>query len=150
MQLKCRNTFCGLCLAFMIYTACWLEVASLDYMCVCVCVSVCKRKREKELWRKWLGLVETQWYCVPVAQWKSIALAAQKVVVQFPGNTHTDKKCITWMHCKSLWIIASAKCINVNVVKEDINVNPKCAEEAYSYHTDSKGLLTLSCLYIGV
>ncbi len=25
------------------------------------------------------------------------------------------QKCITWMHCKSLWIKASAKCINVNV-----------------------------------
>ncbi len=25
------------------------------------------------------------------------------------------KKCIAWMHCKSLWIKASAKCINVNV-----------------------------------
>ncbi len=36
--------------------------------------------------------------------------------VQFPGNTHTDKKkCITRMHCKSLWIKVSAKCINVNV-----------------------------------
>ncbi len=26
-----------------------------------------------------------------------------------------DKKCIAWMHCKSLWIKASAKYINVNV-----------------------------------
>ncbi len=25
-------------------------------------------------------------------------------------------KCIAWMHCKSLWIKASAKCINVNVI----------------------------------
>ncbi len=25
------------------------------------------------------------------------------------------KTCIAWMHCKSLWIKASAKCINVNV-----------------------------------
>ncbi len=30
-------------------------------------------------------------------------------------NTHSDKTCIAWMHCKSLWIKASAKCINVNV-----------------------------------
>ncbi len=29
-------------------------------------------------------------------------------------GTHTDKKCIAWMHCKLLWIKASAKCINVN------------------------------------
>ncbi len=25
---------------------------------------------------------------------------------------HTDKKCIAWMQCKSLWIKASAKCTN--------------------------------------
>ncbi len=32
-------------------------------------------------------------------------------------GTHilTKKMFITWMHCKSLWIKASAKCINVNV-----------------------------------
>ncbi len=39
----------------------------------------------------------------------------QVTVLHFPGNTHTDKKCIAWMHCKSLWIKVSAKCINVNV-----------------------------------
>ncbi len=32
---------------------------------------------------------------VPVAQWQSIALAALSLWVQFPGNTHTDNKCIT-------------------------------------------------------
>ncbi len=48
--------------------------------------------------------------------------AAQRLWVRFPGNTHTDKKCITLMHCKSLWIKASAKCINVNV-KEPFGVH---------------------------
>ncbi len=45
---------------------------------------------------------------VPVAQW-----------FQFPGNTHTDEKqyILNALHCKSLWIKASAKCINVNVLK---------------------------------
>ncbi len=33
----------------------------------------------------------------------------------FIPREHTYKTCITWMHCKSLWIKASAKCINVNV-----------------------------------
>ncbi len=34
----------------------------------------------------------------------------------------TDKKkCIAWMHCKSLWIKASAKCINVNVNVDDFD-----------------------------
>ncbi len=36
--------------------------------------------------------------------------------VWFTRNTHTDKKCIAWMHCKSLWIKASDKC---NVVTFD-------------------------------
>jgi len=40
---------------------------------------------------------------VPAAQWLSIALAAQKFVGSIPRE-----------HCKSLWIKASAKCINVN------------------------------------
>ncbi len=30
-------------------------------------------------------------------------------------HTYWQYKCIAWMHCKSLWIKASAKCINVNV-----------------------------------
>ncbi len=35
-------------------------------------------------------------------------------------GTHILKiKCIAWMHCKSLWIKASAKCINVNVTERD-------------------------------
>ncbi len=32
-------------------------------------------------------------------------------------NILIKKKCIAWMHCKSLWIKASAKCINVIVGK---------------------------------
>ncbi len=31
-------------------------------------------------------------HSAPVAQWLSIALAAQRLWVQFPGNTHTEKK----------------------------------------------------------
>ncbi len=45
---------------------------------------------------------------------RALGLQLKRLWVQFPGNTHTDKKCIAWMHCKSLWIKASAKCINVN------------------------------------
>ncbi len=33
--------------------------------------------------------------CIPVAQWWSIALAVQRLWVQFPGNTHTDNTRIT-------------------------------------------------------
>ncbi len=41
----------------------------------------------------------------------------KKVIVTFYNTCfyHSDKTCIAWMHCKSLWIKASAKCINVNV-----------------------------------
>ncbi len=34
----------------------------------------------------------------------------------FDSQEHTDNTCITRMHCKSLWIKASAKCVNVNVI----------------------------------
>ncbi len=50
-----------------------------------------------------------------MAQWYRIAIAAQRLWVRFPGNTHTDKKniCITWIG-KSLWIKVFDKCIHVN------------------------------------
>ncbi len=32
-------------------------------------------------------------------------------------GTHTDNKCIICVHCKLLWIKASAKCINVNLAR---------------------------------
>ncbi len=34
------------------------------------------------------------------------------------------KKFIAWKHCKSLWIKASAKCINVNTLLESVEVTP--------------------------
>ncbi len=45
---------------------------------------------------------------------RALRYQCKRLWVQFPGNTHTDKKCIARMHCMSLWIKASAKCINVN------------------------------------
>ncbi len=46
-----------------------------------------------------------------------MALATPKSWVRFPGKARADKnvETVTWMQCKSLWIKASAKCINVNV-----------------------------------
>ncbi len=46
-----------------------------------------------------------------------MALATPRSWVRFPGKARADKnvKTVTWMQCKSLWIKASAKCINVNV-----------------------------------
>ncbi len=45
------------------------------------------------------------------------------------------KMLITWMHCKSLWINASAKCINVNV----------CVPPSASLNTPSLSPLLLCC-----
>ncbi len=42
-------------------------------------------------------------------------LAAQRLWVQFPGNTY-----------KSLWIKASAKCINVNVITQTFSQLCEC------------------------
>ncbi len=39
-----------------------------------------------------------------------------KLLLYWTYWTYWQYKCITWMHCKSLWIKASAKCINVNVI----------------------------------
>ncbi len=36
-------------------------------------------------------------------------------------HTYCQKKCITWMYCKSLWIKASAKCIHLNVNVNECN-----------------------------
>ncbi len=44
----------------------------------------------------------------------------KRLWVQFQENTHTDKKCISWMHCATLWIKVSDKCINVKKVWEYI------------------------------
>ncbi len=55
-----------------------------------------------------------------------IALAAQRLWVRFPGNTHTDKTCIARMHCKSLWIKVSAKCINaLFFFRKMVSLNPR-------------------------
>ncbi len=54
----------------------------------------------------------------PVAQWLEHCVSSAKVVGSIPReHTYLQYKCIAWMHCKSLWIKASAKCINVNVSK---------------------------------
>ncbi len=54
--------------------------------------------------------------CVLVAQWLEHCVSSAKVVGSIPReHTYWQYKCIAWMHCKSLWIKASAKCINVNV-----------------------------------
>ncbi len=33
------------------------------------------------------------------------------------SKSWSNVKTVTWMQCKSLWIKASAKCINVNITK---------------------------------
>ncbi len=51
---------------------------------------------------------------VPVAQWLEHCVSSAKVVGSIPREHTYWNKCICWIHCKSLWIKASAKCINVN------------------------------------
>ncbi len=49
-------------------------------------------------------------YYVPVAQWLEDCVSSAKIVGSIPReHTYWQKKCIAWMHCKSLWIKASAK-----------------------------------------
>ncbi len=68
-----------------------------------------------------LDSLEYHYMCVPVwLSGRALCLLRKRLWVRFPGNTCTNEKCITWMHCKSLWIKASAKCINVNVYAETL------------------------------
>ncbi len=47
---------------------------------------------------------------VPVAQWLEHCVSSAKVVGSIPReHMYWQKKSITWMHCKSFWIKASAK-----------------------------------------
>jgi len=43
------------------------------------------------------------------------------------------KKCIAWMHCKSLWIKASAKCINVNDVSVESQMFHSIREQIHNW-----------------
>ncbi len=46
-------------------------------------------------------------------------VSSAKVVGSIPReHTYWQKKMITWMYCKSLWIKASAKCLNVMSTQE--------------------------------
>ncbi len=46
-----------------------------------------------------------------MAQWLEHCIGSAKVVGSIPReHTYWQKKCIDWMHCKSLWIKASDKC----------------------------------------
>ncbi len=53
--------------------------------------------------------------CVPVSQWLEHCISSTNVVDSILREHTYWQKCIAWMHCKSLWIKSSAKCINVNV-----------------------------------
>ncbi len=47
-------------------------------------------------------------HCVSSAKWRGFNSKGTHILIRKFIN------CIAWMHCKSLWIKASAKCINVN------------------------------------
>ncbi len=68
----------------------------------------------EEQWttRRWAWIIEPS---VPVAQWESIALAAQRLWVQFPGNSCTDNKYRTWMHCKSVTLKTAVMMLKIQL-----------------------------------
>ncbi len=87
-------------------------------MCPDFCLSAFTHKSWAQIHSDTQFVNETkrEWICVFLwLSGRALCLQHKRLWVQFPGNWHTDKKCIAWMYCKSLWIKASAKCINVNV-----------------------------------
>ncbi len=59
---------------------------------------------------------------VAVAQWLEHCVSIAKLVGSIPRKqTFWQYKCIAWMHCKLLWIKASAKCTHVNVINHKVN-----------------------------
>ncbi len=70
---------------------------------------------------------------------RALHLQCRWLCVQFTGNTHTDIKCIAWMLCKSLWIKASAKFINVNVTRASDDSLSTSQHFAVSLGTLKKG-----------
>ncbi len=77
---------------------------------------------------------------VTVAQWLEHCVSSTKVVGSIPReHMYWQKKCITWMHCKSLWIKASDKCINVYNWNACSNVK----YEVFLTFSESKHAMTL-------
>ncbi len=69
----------------------------------------------------WMQQKYVHFFCSQRSYWCVALCIAQSYPAIFTWYLiHTDKKhCIAWMHCKSLWIKGSAKCINVNVYLRD-------------------------------
>ncbi len=57
-------------------------------------------------------------YSFPVAQLVEHGASNAKIMGSIPRESKRwqNVETVTWMQCKSLWIKASAKCINVNVM----------------------------------
>ncbi len=79
-----------------------------------------KKDRYTVLWNR---TAKRLYYSVPVAQWLEHCISSAKCCGFNSQGTHvlTKKKWITWMHCNSLWIKASAKCVNVNILQTEKN-----------------------------
>ncbi len=75
-------------------------------------ISICLKQNQNFIWKGELRLQDLfNTFICPACTHG----AAQNVVGSIPRkHTYWQKQCIAWMHCKSLWIKASAKCINVN------------------------------------
>ncbi len=67
----------------------------------------------------------------PLAQMVEHGTSNAKIMGSIPreSKSWSNVKTVTWMQCKSLWIKASAKCINVNVNVKEVSY----AHEDYIY-----------------
>ncbi len=81
---------------------------------------------------------------VPVAQWLEHCVSSAKVVGSIPREHiyWQNKKCLTLMHCKSLWIKASAKCINVNVNMHEKLLKVQCRYWSVFFSSELRMSLT--------
>ncbi len=82
-------------------------------VCVCVCIYM-----YMYIYSMYIYIYIYIYICIyTVCIYIALHWQRKRLWVQFPGNTHTDKKYIAWiaLNRKSLWIKASAKCINVSV-----------------------------------
>ncbi len=98
----------------------------------------------KILWKKRTSMWRC--CCLPCWCWCSCGSVVEHCISSAKGRgfnsqgTHILKKCIARMHCKSLWIKASAKCININIYKYLKTETKPFTQNAYLLHFGSSTL----------
>ncbi len=126
------------------------QIKKIHCYIFCLCALWCKQTQHaRAAWRKFTEWVKETLHspCVVILLvtlflWlssRALHLQCKRLCVQFTGNTHTDKRCIAWMLCKSLWIKVSAKFINVNVTRASDDSLSTSQHFAVSLGTLKKG-----------